>query len=335
MLNSPAANSPLSENKFQDIISRFDLEDDSVAVGVSGGPDSMALAYCLSHFTSLKVHVLSIDHGLRRESPSEVDMVETAAGEWGCAFHRMVWEHDGVSSRLHEKARNARYQMMHEYMLGHKIKYLFLGHHLDDQAETFLFRLAKGSGLNGLVGMSMKSYQNSMTLLRPFLNIEKRCVLDFCKEHSIPYIDDPSNEDEHYARVRMRKLIDDLKADGFSLKRFLNTQKRLERASSALEEVAEKARMECVVELNSSRIVFNLNALEKWPEDIVFRCVWDAILTLNPQIYGPRMQRVENLVADFLNDKKFRKRTLGGIIFERNDNENTFVLISERDAIDK
>ena len=312
--------SKIMEEHFSDIMSG----SDDIAVGVSGGGDSMALCYALSAFFSgdkkKVIHALSVDHRLREEAAQEVTHVaEELKGMANIHHHVLTWEYDNKpSARIQEKARQARYDLMTDYMRKEGISYLFLGHHMDDQAETVLFRLAKGSGLDGLGGMSfIHEMSDDIVLCRPFLEERKADILSFCGEKDIRYIDDPSNHSEGYARVRLRKSMEVLSAEGLTPKRLAITAKRLSRARDALVYVVDKEYKNCIKEESKNRIVLNCDLLLSNPYDIVLRIILKVMAELSKeQNYGARLERVENLCDDLMKPEPFRKRTLGKIIFD-------------------
>jgi tRNA(Ile)-lysidine synthase len=127
----------------------------TVAAGVSGGPDSMAMLWLLSHWAverDIFIRAYTVDHGLRRESADEARTIGAWVKDWPNVMHEvLVWEGEKPGSRILEEARSKRYALMAAAMKAQGAGYLFIAHHRDDQAETFLIRLAKGSGLDGLV----------------------------------------------------------------------------------------------------------------------------------------------------------------------------------------
>ena len=305
-----------------------------VAVAVSGGPDSMALCRALTGWAQehegLEVHALHVDHGLRAESEQEVRWLEESLQ--GVTFALLKWEGDKPKARVQEEARAARYDLMARYCREHDIEYLFLAHHEDDQAETFLFRLAKGSGLDGLGAMAACSdYDENLTLVRPFLEVPKAELIRFCDENDVPYLQDPSNENEIFARVRLRQARAVLEKEGLSSKRLSNTAKRLVRARFALDSVAEDAYKALAQEKTTKRIVLNLKEWRAQPDEIGLRVLQNAMNDLaGVEGYGPRLERVESLFADMRAVQSFRKRTLGGIIFERDDKRGVIILMKEK-----
>lgn len=238
-----------------------------------------------------------------------------------------------MATRVQEQARKARYALMAGYMAERGIQRLFLAHHTDDQAETLLFRLAKGSGLDGLAGMA--PVQNFRTeagkeiiLCRPFLeDFGKADLIRTCVDNVIPFVDDPSNEAVRFARARLRRSYDVLAEEGLTKARILRLAQRLARARNALGEISAKAYSEAVLEKNTKQIVLRKNVVFLQPEEIVLRVILLAMEELQRcsvpggrgDTYGPRLARVEKLCIDLLRPGRFRTRTLGGIKFERRD----------------
>ncbi len=324
----------ISLTEFTDLM-RFSFGDDfpadeSLAVGVSGGPDSMALCFLLSLWAQKAkrkalIHALTVDHGLRTDSDAEAKQV----GRWLKGFksvrHKILtWRPDkAVTSRVQERAREARYELMASFMKKQGTTRLFLAHHLDDQAETVLFRLSRGTGLDGLSGMAAEqAFADGLVLCRPLLSIPKERLVQTCEANGVKYIDDPSNRSAQFARVRMRGSMDILEAEGLTAERLGVTAKRLGRARKALDQFAEGAFYRGVLSKETSRIVFSLRVLHDVPEEIGLRVLLRMISTLcPPDPYGPRLERVEGLFCDLMKPESFRKRTLHGIVFERMDRE--------------
>jgi len=306
----------------------------AIAVGVSGGPDSMALCFLLSRWAQVlsagghdvQIHALTVDHDLRPESWQEAEAVHQWLQGWPHIQHHILkWDHKasggGVDSAVQEKARHARYDLMSTYCAAHDIGALCLGHHGDDQAETVLFRLAKGSGLDGLAGMAARyDYSDSLSLIRPLLGFSKDDLVALCAAENVPSLDDPSNENDAFARVRLREARAALEAEGLTSSRLSVTAMRLGRARAALEELSAKAYSAAVFKSDTGQIVFNKRALLQQPDEIILRVMLMAMERLNrAEYYAPRLERVETILADMIAAAPFRKRTLGGVIFSRDD----------------
>lgn len=311
----------------------------ALAVAVSGGPDSLALAALLATYTgprqeggaAAELHVLIVDHGLRAESAGEAAYTQELISKhfphvkaeiltWGKA-NKVVCSMDGDVKSLQEQARKARYGLMATYCRAHAIRYLFLGHHQDDQAETVLFRLARGSGLDGLGGMRpLRPYDNDLMLVRPLLDIPKDRLVATCNRYGLEPIKDPSNESDSFYRGRIRKSMEVLEGEGLSAKRLSVTARRMQRAAFTLDRLAAAAYEDCKTNKNSKRIVLNFELVRKQDEEIALRVLLRAISELRPQEdYLPRMEKIEVLADDLRNTDKFRRRTLGGLVFSRDD----------------
>ncbi|MCB9983509.1 MAG: tRNA lysidine(34) synthetase TilS [Rhodospirillales bacterium] len=297
---------------------------DVIAVAVSGGPDSMALCRMLVGWAEkrrITVHALSVDHGLRTEAAEEAAQVGVWLADWpGVKHHILRWENP-ADTAIQEEARKARYRLMAEYCRVHDISCLFLAHHRDDQAETVLFRLAKGSGLDGLSGMqSVQAYDENLSLVRPLLGWGKDDILTYCAAEHVPYVEDPSNENPDYARVRLRRARTVLEEEGLSAKRLSVTAQRLARARKALQELTLRVYKQATLKKDTKHIVLKLSDVIAQPEEIVLRCVLLGLADLRSGAdYAPRMERIEALVSDLLTaqnrSEAFRKRTLGGVVF--------------------
>lgn len=311
----------------------------AVAVAVSGGPDSMALCWFLARWARRNkgpvIHVLTVDHGLRPESADEAKQVGTWVKDWPQVKHSVLrLKNLSADSRMMERARQARYEVLAAYCRKHKIKNLFLAHHRDDQAETFLFRLAKGSGLDGLAGMrEVQGYDENLCLIRPLLNVSKQELVTLCEKNKIPFVRDPTNENTAYVRGRLRAAADVLAAEGLSAKRLSVTAARLARAREALEFYTDRLFAESVQEQIKGRIVFDYHKMEAAPAETRLRVLARAIdrLSLKEDSYGPRREKLEALVeAMFDSGRPFRRRSLAGLLFSCNRKAGKVIIEREK-----
>lgn len=309
-----------------------------LAVGVSGGADSMALCMLLSNHCAdknLEIHAITVDHGLREEATVEAQRVaKNLAGLSNVTHHILKWDHDQKpDARIQEKARSARYDLMHDFMQRHDISHLFLGHHMDDQAETLLFRLAKGSGLDGLACMPpMQIMDNGLILCRPLLGMPKDDILKYCAAHNVPYINDPSNDSDAFARVRLRQSMGVLSREGLTPQRLCKLSHRMARAREALEFYEEDLYDQAKIVNDADRIEFNCKILLNHPEEVFVRVINRAMTNLNSRSgYGVRYDRLENLCADLRSTpmEEFKRRTLGGVIFEYSPTNQSLILTRE------
>lgn len=312
-----------------------------VAVAVSGGADSMALCHLMGRWCAAQGReflVMTVDHGLRgeqgaQEAAAVAQFVTDLAGDMG-AHKTLSWVHtEKPQTRIQEAARAARYDLMAQEMRARGINYLFTAHHQGDQAETFLFRLAKGSGLDGLAGMAgEQEFAQGLTLCRPLLGHGKADLLAYCAAQEILFMHDPSNDQERFSRVRLRGVMDVLAREGLSEKRLAVTARRMARAREALEWMAREAFKKAAIKNETDEIVFDFNALKGNPKEIVLRVIVMAIDEVAPaQSYGVRMEKTESLVDDLLKPFAFRKRTLGKVIFTRDDANGVLSMTREHE----
>lgn len=180
----------------------------TIAVAISGGSDSVALTHLLHHWIKEQggtLHALTVHHHLRPEADEECNAVAAQMKKWGIPHTILHWKHDGVHSNIQEKARHARLDLLEHYCKEHGILHLAFGHHADDQKETMLMRLERGSGLFGLSSMPMVRYAGDVRIIRPLLGCSKDSITDYLKEHKLSWSEDPSNHNEAFTRVTFRK----------------------------------------------------------------------------------------------------------------------------------
>jgi len=311
----------------------------SLAVAVSGGPDSMALLWFLMAYTkdkNLSLNVYTVDHGLRPESASEAQMVEDFLKGQPYVHHKILkWDGNKPSTRLLEEARKVRYRLLIQAAQKDGCDCLFVAHHRDDQAETFLMRLSKGSGLDGLCGMSYR--QNietdggqTIVLLRPLLDFSKQDLMNVCNENKVPFAIDPTNENKDYMRPRLRSIYAALEEEGLSAKRLATTAKRVQRAKSALEEMSKKLFNEALSYNCTNEYKFNYNLLKAAPEELRLRVILMTVEKIFPQDdYGPRLERIENLTHRIFFEPNFKSATLSGCLFTHNQKEKELVISKE------
>ncbi len=210
---------------------------EKIAVAVSGGADSLCLTLCLNSFckkNGIKLLALTIDHKIRKESTAEAKKVHSFLKKQKISHIILTNEEKIGDSKVEEKAREIRYQLLTDYCKKKGISTLFIAHQQEDQAETFLSRLSRGSGVDGLSGMREKIYRNGILLVRPFLSVSKKEIESYLQRNDIDWIKDPMNEDETFERVKWRKFLPVLEKNNISLKSLFLSTKRLARASQAL-----------------------------------------------------------------------------------------------------
>ncbi len=291
-----------------------------VALAVSGGPDSMALLLLVDRWRRARLRqehrapdltIFAIDHGLRPAAMDECQFVADKAKALGYDAHILRWEGEVPSTRIQEMAREIRYQLLAEACHLRNIKTVMTAHHLDDQAETVLMRLARGSGVDGLCAIAVQSRRYGLGLLRPLLEFEKAELLALLKENDWDYMTDPSNKDSRFERVRLRERSAELKKLGLTAKMIGLSARRLRRAKTALNETSDEF-------LNSHAFISDYGtaridqlALFDAPDEIAIRALSKVLRVCGGSQDVPNMARLETLIgrlkADFSTN-----RTLAG-----------------------
>ncbi len=270
----------------------------------------MAMAHMMAQWAvehDRHIHLLTVNHNLRDASQAEAEQV----GQWSKDFpnsshHILTWNYNTrPETAVMEQARNARYALMAEYCKLNNINVLSIAHHADDQLETFMFRLAKGSGLDGLCGMAeWTDYSDDLKIYRPLLTQTHNDLIAYCQSHHLQWIEDPSNKNPDYARPRLRKA---LAGEGFDSKRFVKTLGRLSRAQNALDEIAENTLLSLRKQGSDDEIpdqvregnfmLIDFQKLQTHPHDIQIRVLQKALLQVGETQsgYPPKLERLEDI----------------------------------------
>jgi len=222
----------------------------SVLIAVSGGPDSTALLWLAAHWRDAlgapapMLLAATVDHGLRPEAAAEAEAVGRLCAALGVPHRILDWRGLKPVHGLQEAAREARYALLLAAAREAGCPALALAHTLDDQAETVLFRLARGSGIGGLGAMRADSRREGVRLLRPLLGVPKARLVQTLQAAGVPFVRDPANADPRFARARLRRLAPALAAEGLDARRlaaFAARAARMEAAAEAATDAAEAA----------------------------------------------------------------------------------------------
>ena len=243
---------PISEKEMASLMAALGPYEDCphIAVAVSGGADSLALTLLAHDWARQKggsVTALSVDHGLRPESALEVKQVAHWLAARGIEHRVLNWSGVKPKSGLQAAARNARYDLLGQWCRDAGVLHLLLAHHLEDQAETFLLRLKHNSGIDGLAAMAAIVEKPHMRLLRPLLGVTRERLRVTLQDVSQPWLEDPSNENTAFERVRIRKSLPELAATGITAESLAATASRMARARVTLEAHASSVLAGCCV----------------------------------------------------------------------------------------
>ncbi len=312
-----------------------DIKYKSFAIAVSGGADSLCLAYFSKKYAiefGNKIHILIVDHKLRKESAREALKVKKILKSKKISSKILKWDGKIPKSNIQKNARDIRYSLLSNYCFKKKIKYLVTAHHSDDQIENFFIRLLRGSGLTGLSSMSLKTkYNNRLKIVRPFLKLNKANLKHVTLSYFKTYINDPSNKDEKFLRIRIRKYRKDMEKEGLDTKKILKTVENLDSANQAINFYKNKALYKHTSFVSKNKCIINRQVFLEEAGEIVFKLFSDILSLVSGTYYPPRSKKIADLIGR-LKKSKFTKSTLGGCIVEEKDN---FILVSKELKIKK
>ena len=320
--------------KFKSIVFKV-IKRKNFALAVSGGADSLCLAYFAKIYSfefNNKAHVLIVDHKLRKESSYEALKVKQILSKKNIYSRILKWKGEIPKKNIQKNARDMRYALLSNYCIKNKVKYLITAHHGDDQIENFFIRLLRGSGLSGLSSMSEKvKYNKNLKIIRPFLKFEKKDLKYVTLNYFKTYIKDPSNKNEKFLRVRIRRYRKNMEKEGLDAKKIIKTVDNLFSADQALNFYKNKALYKHVSFLSKNKCFISKQIFLEEAEEIIFKSFSDILSLVSGTYYPPRSKKVINLI-NRLKKNKFTKSTLGGCIVELKDN---FILISKEQKIRK
>ena len=291
----------------------------TVAVAVSGGADSMALAVLADRWARKrhgKIIALTVDHGLRSESQSEAKLAHKRLSIRDIDCQLLVWHGDKPTSGIQAAAREARYRLMGNWCRRQGVLHLLVAHHREDQAETILSRLARASGADGLAGMAAIHEVPDIRLLRPCLSLPGDRLRAVLLKYKIDWSEDPSNEDTMYERVRLRALLPLLASEGVDAEALSGTARRMAAVRAGLEAATADflgAHAEIFPEGYAS---FDRAAFLTVDPEIGRRVLIALLTTIGGNVYPPRHAKLEALCETMRQDgergSRSGSRTLGG-----------------------
>lgn len=295
----------------QEFLVKHNIKEKTLAVAVSGGADSLALVLMAHEQLAVygyKIIALTVNHGLRKSAQSEAEYVAQIMQLNNIEHHILVWQGEKPQSGIEEAAREARYSLIKKWCDENKVKVLLVAHHLYDQAETFLMRLQRGSGLQGLCAIREVSEYNGLKILRPLLTTNPQSLKDYLSAKNIKWIEDESNQDTKYLRNKIRKFLPTLSENiGITAERISEATANLQSADDFIESQVDKLFGQTITQYGSEVFCFAHNEYLKWHTEIKFR----VIARLCKRQYIPRADSIMATV-NALNKLPFNGLTLGG-----------------------
>ena len=320
----------LNNKKISQIYKKFTKSisiNENFIVAVSGGPDSLALAFLSKIYSiqkNLKVKFYIIDHKLRSESTNEAKYVKKILNKFQINAEILYWQGIKPKSNIQSAARTKRFELLISKCKKLGVTNILLGHHQEDLIENFFIRILRGSGLKGLISLSKKTKLQNVTILRPLINQKKEDLVFISKKVFDFYVKDPTNNDEKFQRVRIRKLLKGLKNDGLDQKKFIKTIDNLKKSNDVVNYYVKKN-----LENNSffshkkKHLILN-DKFFKQPHEVVFRSLADSLNFVSKKYYSVRGKKIDKIIKE-IQKTSFSRSTLGSCLIEK---VNQTVIIS-------
>jgi len=296
----------------------------SVAVAVSGGPDSMSLLFLINAFIKYKkgkLMALIVDHRIRKNSKEEAKFISTYLNKNNINSQILTANKDKVSKKSMNEARNNRYNLLTDFCIKNNFLHLFVAHHKDDNLETFLNRKMAGSDFYGLKSMSEFSLYNIVCIIRPLLNFSKDALLNYNKKNKIEYINDPSNFNLDYTRPTIRNFLK--KSDQKTIKEINKDFERILFFFFFFIQMIFEILLKNIVKIDSKKIIVDLDNMKHLNEITAENIIRRIYQFLFYQSNAPRSKKIRILINEIkkLNFKYFNIR---GMIVKKNDDFLTF-----------
>ena len=290
-------------------------------IAVSGGPDSLALAALTksySYYKKTKFYYVLVNHGIRKNSSEEAEKVKELLKRNDIKL-KIFLNRKKIVKNIQAEARNIRYEILLNYCKKNKIYTILTAHNLEDQVETFLMRLSRGSGLKGLSSMKTNTKINSkVSLFRPLIDIKKEHLIKISKHTFGKYFKDPSNQDTKFFRTKVRSLKKPLESSGIKYEKIFKSIQNLSSSNETLDGYLNKI-FKDLIKKRKREILINFDEFNQLSIDTKMALVNESIKRLRRNYYNLRSIKIIKLIKN-LNRKDFKPLTLGGCIFyKKND----------------
>ncbi len=290
-------------------------------VAVSGGPDSLALAALTKAYANnkkSKFFYVLINHNIRKNSLLEAKKVKNLLKKEHIKL-KIISNKKKIDKNIQGLSRNVRYELLSKYCFKNNIKTLITGHNFEDQVETFLIRLSRGSGLRGLSAMRQKSkIDKNINLFRPLLEVKKDSLIKISKIIFGDFIKDPSNKNLKYLRTKIRNLKNPLKKSGVEYDQIFKSIRNLSESKDTLDKFLKQEFKE-IIQKKNNEIMINLTKFNNHNNVTKMAIINKSIKKLKNNYYDLRAKKV-NYLIQVIDKKNFKKSTLGGCIFIKRGN---------------
>ena len=295
----------------------------SGVVAISGGADSLALAALIKLYNIKNkkklFRYIHIDHSIRKNSKSEALKVKKILKK--IEINSIILSNKKkIKKNIQKEARDIRYNLLKNFCLKNRLKFLLTGHHSEDQVETFFIRLSRGSGIKGLSSMrEITKLSKHLKLFRPFLDVEKKELSIITKNIFGAYIKDPSNKNTKFLRTKIRQLKDVLESKGISYRQILKSIKNISSSEEIIDQYINKT-YKNLVSKKKRVLLIDYKKFLKEKKEIRIKVVEKAIKSFSINYYPPRAAKIDSLILRLVG-KNQKKQTLGGCIVEKLRND--------------
>ena len=321
----------LKDKKTLQIYKKFEKNlniKENFIVAVSGGPDSQALSYLAKIYSIkklLNVKYFIVDHKLRKNSTLEANFVKKNLKKFSINLNILTWHGTKPKNNIQSTARKKRYNLLVNQAKKFNIKNILLGHHLDDLFENFFIRILRGSGLNGLVSLDQKTQYEKINLIRPLINFDKKDLIYISNRIFGSYVEDPSNKDDKFKRVKIRNFLKKLEMEGLDRNKFFLTIKNLKFANETIKFYNKKNLEENTFFSKDKKIVLLKKEFFYQSQEVVFRSFSEIIKFIGKKYYPTRGKKIDKIIQ-LIKSNSSIKITLGGCIVKK---VNETVIISK------
>tara|TARA_B110000967_G_scaffold153879_1_gene158443 strand:+ start:1315 stop:2355 length:1041 start_codon:yes stop_codon:yes gene_type:complete len=304
-------------SNFKSYLEKF-IKKKTYLVALSGGPDSLALtalSKIYSNDKKNKIFFVLVDHGIRSNSSKEAQAVKSLLKKKKIQLN-ILKNREKINKNIQSHARDIRYKLLLDFCKKNKIKFILTGHHRDDQIETFLIRLSRGSGIQGLSSMKkVSTINNKIKLIRPLLDEKKKDLNILAKRYFGKIFKDPSNTNQKYLRTKIRELAKQFEKSGIKNDQIISSINNLGVTRDTLNNYIARVEISCIKK-KKNFLTISLNNFLLENNEIQLKVLSNCIKNVSKNYYPPRAKKILNLLTRVRSDRNL-KATLGGCIIQK------------------
>lgn len=308
-----------------------------IAVALSGGCDSLALFVLLLNYCqdkNIKIHALTVDHQIRPNSASEAEQLKNYLkknfSDFNFCHHILeISPLKTPKENIEAKLRDLRYQLLKNYCQENKIKFLFLGHQLNDIAENFLIRLFRGSSIDGLSSINEIANLDKLFLIRPLLNFTKDNLQDYLISKNITWFEDETNSDEKFLRNKIRNFLNSFDDSNLLQKRIKKTADYFLEMREFFEEKVNSEMLKITSKIDDFSYIVNRKKLALINQEIAQKIIAKILLNLSKKKYMPRRVKLENFVEYLISDKQLKPRSFCYCLTKKVNDEEVLIYLNK------